>query len=492
MQITLRKIDTSHLTLNEAALSRCQRALELRDRGDFDGAQEVMSPLWKGIGQRLDTSGLHASVAAEVLLCVGILTGWVGSRNENGDADGTAKDLITESIRYFESVGDVKKVAAAQAELAYCYWRTGALDEARVMFTAALEKLTAPGNTRGNALLGWSVVEWSDCRYDDALKILNDNAPLFKKINNHAIRGFYHNQLAMVLRKLTAPQQQQNNIKRIITEYQEADHQFKLAHNAVFRAMVKNNIGNLLRELSRFKEAHEYLNQARRLTVSVRDKVRTAQVDQTRAHVLIAQGKYLEAERIARLAGRSFEKAGRQRLLLDALISRGIALARLHKTEGARFTFQRAIEVAQHVGVPKQAGLAALAMIEELDDLSIQTLAVAYERANEWLADSQSPDLLRRINTAASKLLARLQVELITGEAADAIRNKPLDFAQELLRYERKLIKRALVQVDGSLTRAAANLRMSYQKLGYILETRHQDLLKERTPIRRRAPPKRR
>jgi tetratricopeptide (TPR) repeat protein len=459
MQITLRKIDTSHLTLNEAALSRCQRALELRDRGDFDGAQEVMSPLWKGIGQRLDTSGLHASVAAEVLLCVGILTGWVGSRNENGDADGTAKDLITESIRYFESVGDVKKVAAAQAELAYCYWRTGALDEARVMFTAALEKLTAPGNTRGNALLGWSVVEWSDCRYDDALKILNDNAPLFKKINNHAIRGFYHNQLAMVLRKLTAPQQQQNNIKRIITEYQEADHQFKLAHNAVFRAMVKNNIGNLLRELSRFKEAHEYLNQARRLTVSVRDKVRTAQVDQTRAHVLI---------------------------------SRGIALARLHKTEGARFTFQRAIEVAQHVGVPKQAGLAALAMIEELDDLSIQTLAVAYERANEWLADSQSPDLLRRINTAASKLLARLQVELITGEAADAIRNKPLDFAQELLRYERKLIKRALVQVDGSLTRAAANLRMSYQKLGYILETRHQDLLKERTPIRRRAPPKRR
>jgi tetratricopeptide (TPR) repeat protein len=358
------------------------------------------------------------------------------------------------------------------------------------MFTEALQKLTAPGNTRANALLGLSVVEWSDCRHNEALKILTDNAPLFKKITNHTLKGFYHNQHAMVLRKLTTPKDQRHNLRRIIIEYQEADHQFKLARNTIFRAHVKNNIGNLLRELSRFKEAHQYLDQARRLTVSVRDRVRTAQVDQTRAHVMIAQGRYAEAARIARLAGRSFERSGRQRLLLDALISRGIALSRLHRIEEAQFTFQRAIEVAQQVDVPNQAGLAALAMIEELDDLSIQTLAVAYERANEWLADSQSPDLLRRINTAASKLLARLQIELITEEAADAITNKPLDFNQELLKSEHALIKRALAQVSGSLTRAAANLSMSYQKLAYIIETRHRDLLKERTPIRRRAPPK--
>jgi tetratricopeptide (TPR) repeat protein len=487
MKITSRKITAPPLPANQAALEGCEKALRLKDRGDYEGAQAAVRRFWKGFGERPDTSGLQPPVAAEVLLCVGILTGWIGSRNENGEADGTARDLITESIVYFESAGDVKKVAAAQSELAYCYWRTGALDEARVMFTEALQKLTAPGNTRANALLGLSVVEWSDCRHDEALRILADNAALFKKITNHTLKGFYHNQLAMVLRKLTTPKDQLNNFRRIIAEYQEADHQFKLARNNVFRAMVKNNIANILRQLSRFREAHEYLDQARRLTVIVRDRVRTAQVDQTRAHVMIAQGQYKEAVRVASLAIRSFEKAGRQRLLIDALISRGIALSRLRKTEEAQFTFQQAIEVAQQVDVPKQAGLAALAMIEELDDLPIKTLAVAYERANEWLADSQSPDLLRRINTAAGKLLARLQLELITGEAPDAIKNKPLDFAQELLTHERELIKRALVQVDGSPTRAAANLGMSYQKLSYILETRHKELLMERTPIRRRA-----
>jgi transcriptional regulator with PAS, ATPase and Fis domain len=91
------------------------------------------------------------------------------------------------------------------------------------------------------------------------------------------------------------------------------------------------------------------------------------------------------------------------------------------------------------------------------------------------------------MNAAAIKVLARVQSGLIIEATNDDLLNKPLDFNQELLRYENALIRRALAQVNGSLTRAAANLSMSYQKLAYIMETRHQDLLKERTPIRRRG-----
>src|SRR2546422_2854099 len=193
-------LHTTHLTGNERALLRCQTALELKDKGDYDGAQEVMRPLWRQVGERPQTTGLYPSVAAEVLLCVGILTGWIGSRNEIKEADETARDLISESITYYESIGDLKKVAAARAELAYCYWREGAFDEARIMFNWALKKLTVEGNTRANALLGLAVVEWSASRHGDALKILTDNALLFKKITNHTTKGTYHNQLAMVLR----------------------------------------------------------------------------------------------------------------------------------------------------------------------------------------------------------------------------------------------------------------------------------------------------
>jgi tetratricopeptide (TPR) repeat protein len=150
------KLDLSHLTANERALFRCQTALEFKDKGDYEHAQEVMRPLWKGVGERPETTGLHPSVAAEVLLSAGILTGWIGSKNEVKEANDTARDLITESITFYESAGDVTKVAAARAELAYCYWRAGALDEARIMFTEALQKLTTEGNTRANALF-WIV-----------------------------------------------------------------------------------------------------------------------------------------------------------------------------------------------------------------------------------------------------------------------------------------------------------------------------------------------
>jgi len=205
-----------------------------------------MRPLWKGLGARPEIKGLHDSVTAEVLFCVGILTGWIGSKNEITWADDAARDLLTESVTLFESVGDVKKVAEARTELAYCYWRAGALDEARIMFNEALQKLTTAGNSRANALLGLSVVEWSDSRYDQALKILTDNAPLFQNITNHTIKGFYHNQYAMTLRGLATKENQTDYFQRAIAEYEKAEQEFKAARNTVFRAHVKNNVGFLL------------------------------------------------------------------------------------------------------------------------------------------------------------------------------------------------------------------------------------------------------
>ena len=480
------KLDLSHLPANEQARSRCQRALELKDKSDYEGAQEVMRPLWKRVGERPDTAGLYPSVAAEVLLCAGILTRWIGGRNEVKEANGTARDLITESITYFESIGDFKKVAAARVELAYCYWGAGALDEARIMFTEALQKLTAEGNTRANALFGLSVVEWSASRYTEALRILTDNAPLFKKITSHMIKGVYHMQVAMVLRKLSTPENKPAQFRRVLNEYEEADRHFKLAHNRTYRAYVKNNIGNALRELSRFKEAHEYLDHARRLTVSVRDKVRTAQVDESRAQLFIAQRRFAEAETAARHAIKTFTKSGHQCLLAEALTTHGIALARLKETERAQFTFQKAMEVAHQAGALNRAGIAALTLIEEIDDLSPDILSDAYEQAGEWLAESQSHELLLRFKAAGKKLALKLRGETKSEDAPEGLFNKPRNVKQDLWGIEREMIRKALVEVNGSVTHAARLLGMSYQGLAYLIQSRHPELLKERTPVRRR------
>lgn len=492
MKITSPRVQTSHLTANEDALVRCQAALDLKDRGDYEGARKAMSPLWRRIGEFPDIKGLYPSVSAEVLLCVGILTRCVGSKDEIKEAQEVAKNLISESITFYESVGDIKKVAMARTELAYCYWREGALDEARIMFHEALEKLTTEGNTRANAVLGSAVVEWSASRDRDALKLLTESGPLFKRITNHSIKGAYHSQLAIVLRNLATAEKREEYFQQAINEYQEADHEFRLSHSTVFRADVKNNVGLLLYKFGRYKEAHKYLEEARRLAVSIRDKVRTAQYDDTRAQVFIAEKKFKEAEVVTRNAVRVLERSGQQCLLADGLITRGIALARLKCNDPAQFTFQKAIEVAHQVGALNKAGLAALTLIEELDELSPDTLHAAYDRASEWLAQSQSQDLLLRVNAAARKVFSKMRCEVKVEEvpAEDqitALLNKPCDLPSEVMKFEGDLIRQALAKANGSLTRAAAQLSMSYQALAYILESRHKDLLKERSPIRRRS-----
>ena len=191
----------------------------------------------------------------------------------------------------------------------------------------------------------------------------------------------------------------------------KADHHFHVAKNKVFGACVKNNVGLTLFNLRRFKDALKYLEQARRLSVSAKNKVQTAVIDENIAQVLIAEGKLKEAEAIARHAVQVLDKTGHQGFLADALITHGTALARLGKREQAQFTLQRAVNTAHQVGALNKAGMAALTLIEEIEDLAPDVLEQAYDRASEWLATSQSQEVLQRVIAVSKKIRANPSVE---------------------------------------------------------------------------------
>jgi DNA-binding NtrC family response regulator len=61
-----------------------------------------------------------------------------------------------------------------------------------------------------------------------------------------------------------------------------------------------------------------------------------------------------------------------------------------------------------------------------------------------------------------------------------------LSLEDEVLKYEGELIRAALEQTGGSVTRAARLLRVTHQGLAFILNGRHSDLLAIRTPVKRR------
>jgi tetratricopeptide (TPR) repeat protein len=245
-----------------------------------------------------------------------------------------------------------------------------------------------------------------------------------------------------------------------------------------------NNIGNVLCDQSRFNEAHEYLNHARRLTVSARDKVKTAQVDESRAQLFIAEGKYIEAESTAHHAVKTFKKSGHLFFLAEALTTHGIALARLGSTDRAQFTLQEAIGIAHQAGSLNRAGIAALTLIEEIHDLSADMMASAYEQAVDWLKEAQNFAFLLRFKAAGQKLAARLRTDTKTNPTETLLKRKKCK--EELLQIEAERIRKALAEANGSVTHAAPLIGVTYPGLIYIIKSRHPHLLDERTPVRQR------
>jgi tetratricopeptide (TPR) repeat protein len=400
--------DEGRLTLNERAGLRCRLAKKLEDSGEYEAARELLSPFWPKVGESPEVAGLDRVTQAEVLLRAGALTGWLGSNTKVGGAQETAKDILSQSSSLFEQAGLAHRAEEARVELAYCYFREGALDEARVLLKEALDRLT-DDEVRAVALMRLALVEDASTRFNDSLNILINAAPLFEASENHSLKGRYHNLLAHTLQSLGSSENRADYFDRAIVEFTAASFHFEQAHHPHYHAGIENNLGLLLHSLGRFEEAHDHLNRARRLLINLGDNIYAAQVDETRARVLLEQGRIAEAEEVARQASQVFERASALNWLAEALTTQGKALARLGRTSEAHATFERAATDAEQTGSLEFAGLALLTMCEELGDfLGSGGLRDAYTRADQLLARSQSPEILARLRRVARHALDAL------------------------------------------------------------------------------------
>ncbi|HEX8888064.1 MAG TPA: tetratricopeptide repeat protein [Pyrinomonadaceae bacterium] len=411
---------------------------------------------------------------------IGVLTGWLGCIKQVEGAQATAKNLINESIRSFEALQDVEKVAEGRMELGYCYWREGAFNEARVVLREALALLTnKTSELKAVTLLRLAIVEKTANRYNDALRIHIEAATLFDASSNHALKGKFHNSFANVLNVLGKAESRDDYIDSALIEYAAASFHFEKARHARYQAYVENNLGFLFGTIHKFSESHEHLDRAQALFTSLKDKVHIAQVDDTRAKVLLEAGRVAEAEKFARAAVRVLEEDDQQALYAEALTTHGIALARLGQHEEARETLQKAIEVAQNAGDTEDAGLAALSIIEELGEhLLIDDLGVVYQRAVELLSSSRNIGTHARLSACASRVLF-LSALLPSTQSWENFSLK-----EALRRYEARIIERALKDAGGVVTRASHMLGFKHHtSLINRLNSRHRELLAARTPV---------
>lgn len=242
----LHRINDPNLSPNERAQLRCQLARQLELAWHFEAARDAMGDLWQRVGERPVLEGLDQATSALVLLRAGSLTGWIGSSRQLEGSQETAKNLITESITIFEELNLPTKCSEAEIELAYCYWREGRFDNARVTLQEALARaIDLDPETRALGVLRSGIVEQSTKRLHDALKLYADNFSLFDQLESDALKGKFHHEFAIILRDLGGAEQRQDYIDRALVEFSAASIYFEQAKLSRHQACVENNLGML-------------------------------------------------------------------------------------------------------------------------------------------------------------------------------------------------------------------------------------------------------
>lgn len=475
----LKQLDNPNLTADERAVLRCRVAAELIHTGRYEKARAALGDLWQGVGARPNVGGLEETTAAEVLMQCGSLSGWLGTSKRVEGAQDKAKDLISEALRLFEAHGLRKRAAEAEYELGICYWRAGAFDEARVILRQAAGRLDEGDfEQKAKILIRGTLVEISAGRYHDALKILDEAEPVFK-VASDALKGRWHAQMGLVMRRLWAAEGRADYLDRAIIETTAAIFHFEQARHERYRGNNLNNLARLLAKLGRYEEAHEQLDRAQRIFVSLNDAGNLAQVRETRARIFLAEKRYEKAADVITGAVGALERVGEPALLADALSVQATIEARRGHHYRSIPTFRRAVKVAEEAGALESAGLASLSMLEEhgATRLSEGEVYRAYCRADDLLGRTQDAEAVARLR-ACARLIARRLAEVRMGTS--------FSLPEAVRKYEAKFIERALKDAEGSVTRAAKHLGINYQVLVYLLKTRHKELLPARTPVKKR------
>ena len=295
--------------------------------------------------------------------------------------------------------------------------------------------------------------------------------------------------MELIFRRLAAPENREDYLDRALNRICRRSFHFEEAGNHALVARVENNLGFLYFTIGRYQDAHYHLDRARDLFLQLKDVGTAAQVDETRARTLLAEGSLKNAERTIKAAVRVLEKGGQQAVLAEALTTQGIIAARTGNQARAALLLQRAIVIAETVGDREGSGRAHLTIVEELgSQTGVRQLVEIYQSAVELLEHSQDPATHKRLISCARKVINALLVEKPGG----GFMPKPdswegFSLRREIKKIERNLIERSLRDASGSVTKASQLLGFRHhQSLVSLLNNRHKDLIGHRTAVRKR------
>jgi tetratricopeptide (TPR) repeat protein len=466
--------------------SICKKAQELIDAGEYKSAADELSDLWKGVGKRPDITRLPTLGKAEILLLAGSLTSLLGSAGQVENSQEKAKDLLCEAAEIFETEEILDKWAEARSELAVCYWREGAFDEARIILQDALEKVSAENYPlRGQMIVRQVNVEISTHQYKFARLLLEKAAAIIEPHGTDLLRGKLYFHRALVQRKLAEEENKPEYLNEAVGNYKKASDFYEKAGHHLYRAIVENNLGFLLCSLGKYKESQTRLDRALDFYMRADDKIHAASTLENKALASLGAGDLAGAERYARLSVELIHEGDEKSKLAESLTTLGKVLARRNNFDEAKKYFQEAARCAATVGDYESAGAALLTLIEELrgqfSDTEAQNI---YLRAAEITPKTARKTTLERLEKISAEFLPAGQKSFVENKAE---KWKGFSLPDEVKKFEAKFVFEALQDANGRVTKAAEFLGISHQTLSLLLKQRHSNLAFVKKPRKPRT-----
>jgi tetratricopeptide (TPR) repeat protein len=482
----------------DTVIGICNFAGQLADAGEYANAAQAMGNWWHGVGVRPGVDDLPVGKKASILSRIGTLSGWLGSMQQVPGSQEKAKDLISEAANLFEAINDYQNWAETRSDLAVCYWREGAFDEARIILQDVLEsEFTLTAELQGKLLLRLVNTEISTKHYRKAMSLIDRATPLIENTDNYLLRGKLYFHKALVLRNLGEDENKSDLLLAAANYYKQAGVYYKKAKHVLFDANVENNLGNVYRLLGDFKNTHAHLDKAIYLYIKLKDQARAALVYENKAQAYLAEQQVKDAISAANTSVAMVRKGGEQSLLAESLTTLGVVLSRGGDIGEAVNSFTEAKETALMVGDREGAGNAVLTQIEELQaELTPADFRSLYLEAAELLENSPKTSTVDRLQKIAKKQFENIDNFISFSEDENFTEEEnftPLviweDFSlpDAVLIYERDIIMKALTETGGRITKAAQLLGLSHQNLSLILQQRHRGLKKLCAPRKPRS-----
>ena len=392
------QINSLNLTADEQVQIYCAIAREQIDAGNYEAAQLILRQWWQfGNWPKLD--GLVQHTCADLLFTSGQLAGWLASTRllPNGQQHG--EELLSGSIALCEQLGLSRRAAEGRIELALCYYRQGLFSHARSRLVNVLDSLSAEDfELRALALIRLSGIERDAGRLTDALSYLHEAAEIGRGSGPWAT-GRCHIELASTYKELAIAQEAPDHFNRAKGHYGTALQEFEGVGNHRLAASTENNLGYMLLRLGELKDAEAHLQRARRAFDSFGDRIRRAQVDDSLAHLYLAQGRPELAHEVINYAVLVTEKGDEDLLLAEALMTKGLIYCRLGRYGDGKRVLEEAHRLAFRCGEGEGAGRALLILIEEVGDiLEHEDRQRIGQQLVELLSLSERPVLRQRLD----------------------------------------------------------------------------------------------